>query len=221
MHRLHLLKGWRAKGFSLAEVAVVIGLVSILTFALVKCGAIGIQSWNEHLAKTQAQSLANVLHVDYELRRADDYLGVNDDIQNIQAFWGYMYSKTWPAEAQTIFFKASVHLTEADIATAITDNRGCIVAQTVFRPCWTVDNGYWVELYSDDNQLLFTARPGYRLGVGQLASVGVDSKVFQNHSFGQNYIHTSTALDEFDNEDELDDEDSDANALLNSNNDNS
>lgn len=193
------------RGYSLAEISLVLALVSVVSFAVFKGISVSMSILNQHLARQQAKALVNILRIDFELASA------HAPITGLADFWGYLHSRRWPVSAKTLFNvstdlevappnalgDATVRNNALDDVRALIDANGCAIDVSQFRPCWSAHQGLWLELYAADGSLVQTVYPGFRqASQDRLVAIAMDAQAFQNHYFGQQQIWINTPLEE-------------------------
>ncbi|MEC8011885.1 MAG: prepilin-type N-terminal cleavage/methylation domain-containing protein [Pseudomonadota bacterium] len=165
-------------GFTMTELVISIAVLLVLSFAVYKGMRIGSRELKAHIGMKQAQSLVNILQVDLELAEAEA------DITSLADFFGYLYSRNWPLEENSLFFNSTNLLLDTDDDgedVLNIDNNGCLQSDSKFQPCWSNQDGLIVKYTI--NATTFEYRPVY--GEGQLASLSADVKMVQNYYFQQ------------------------------------
>ena len=177
-------------GYTLVELMLVVSICLVVTAALFQSARIGVREMNLYTAVQQAQSLANMLRVDYELS------SYKNTIDSLNDFLGELYTRQWPLQANGVFRSTDgLYLEKGEFGV---DGLGCVDIELELKPCWSTDEGLWVEVYQGNQgelALLQVVKPSMLHGQLQsLVGLGMDAKMFQNHYFSQTSTWSDVSL---------------------------
>lgn len=180
----------RCGGYTLGEMAIVLAVISCLSVALFHGARVGVRSMNLYTAQKQATGLAQLMKVDFELA------GATKNITSLTDFFGILYTRQWPVEANSIF--GSSNGGSIDLRGLVLDERGCVQASMALKPCWSASEGIRVELYdANAATLISVVRPSVMSSdTRALVGLGMDAIMVQNHYFQQHSTWSELNLEE-------------------------